>query len=132
MEVTNIEAIFIFVYLWLLRVLLILPPTLTLSLPEAGFLLPFLQPHPFITHSFWLPQSLGLLASSGRSPLSFFPSPSLLSSSSLVCQPCSAWTLPSVCFLPYIYNKNLHIFGVVMASSFLFHFSFNFCQGILF
>lgn len=40
--------------------------------------------------------------------LSWSPSPSVLPWSSLVCWPCSAWALPSACFLHYIYSKNLH------------------------
>lgn len=39
--------------------------------------------------------------------LSLCPSLSLLSWSGLLCQPCSAWNLPSSSFLPNIYKENL-------------------------
>ena len=61
---------------------------------------------------FWLHWSLG------QQLLSCFPSALLLSWYGLVSWPCLSWTLPSACFLPYSYNKNLpHTLGLILTSS---------------
>lgn len=74
-----------------------------------------LQPDPCTTQSFSLCLSLGqdCLLVGG---CSLAPSPSFPSWSGLVCRPCSVWTLPSACFLPYVYSKNLLHTGVVKTS----------------
>ena len=94
-------------------------------LPPRGWASrPLPQPDSYISEPFGYTGLLAQAASLGQ--LLLPPSPSLLSWSCLVCQPSSAWTLSSACFLPYIYSKNLlHMSRVIMSSSFyLFIFIF--------
>lgn len=105
--------------------LLTSPLTPDPSHPRAGLLPLFSQTHPYNLAT--VASSPGLLASwpgpGSPSLVSAIPHtllplpPFLLSKGSLAYSLCSAGTLPSALFLPYIFSKNLlHTLGVAMSS----------------